>query len=96
MLPADHPAYDGDDFDPTTMLWSPGIDYVGGWRDATDAAAELLAALRDAGIDTTTITARADTSSDGTGLVRLALPAAAARQLVAWAKPADTRTRRAG
>ncbi|MGW5350522.1 hypothetical protein ACWERV_08385 [Streptomyces sp. NPDC004031] len=96
MPPTDHPACDGDDFDPTTMLWSPGIDYVGGWREATDAAAELLAALRDAGIDTTTITARADTSSDGTGLICLALPAAAARQLAALANAAATRTRRAG
>lgn len=45
MTPTNHPACGGGDFDPTTILWLPGIDYVRGWREATDAAAELLTAL---------------------------------------------------
>lgn len=95
MPPTYQPPFDGDDFDPAALLWSPGIDYVRGWREATDAAAELFDALRTAGIDTTTITTRADTSPDGTGVVRLALPVSTARGLVALAKVAARRVRRA-
>jgi len=96
MPPTDQPTYDGADFDPATMLWSPGIDYVRGWREATDASAELLEALGSAGIDTTSITTRADTSSDGTGVVRLALPAELAQRLTTLIRCAGSPSRRAG
>jgi hypothetical protein len=76
------------------MLWTPCIDYVHGWREATDSAAALLDALIAVGIDTTTITARADASADGAGLVRLALPTTTACQLTTLAKVAAVRLRR--
>jgi hypothetical protein len=87
---------DADDFDPDTLLWSPGVDYVAGWRDATNAAAELRAALETVGIDTTTLKTRTDTTPDGTGLLHLTLPASTARQLTVLARVAATRLRQAG
>lgn len=95
-MPApDELPFDGDDFDPDSMLWSPGVDYVGGWRDATDAAAELLAALSAVGIDTTTITARATTTARGQGLVRLTIPTPTTRALTTLTHFAATRSRAA-
>jgi hypothetical protein len=96
MPTPDEPAFDSADFDPAAMLWTPGIEYVHGWREATDAAAALLDALTAVGIDTSTITARADASPDGVGLLRLTLPAATARQLTTLAKVAATHIRQAG
>jgi len=95
MSSPDEPDLGGPDFDPADHLWTPGIGYVDGWCDATDAAAELVNALEAVGIDTTAITTRADTSPDGTGLLRLTLPASTTRQLTTLAKVAATRLRRA-
>lgn len=39
----------GESFDPDATLWTPGIDYVAGWRDAEGAGRELADALRAAG-----------------------------------------------
>ncbi|MEE4541392.1 hypothetical protein V2S66_05350 [Streptomyces sp. V4-01] len=55
MPPTDQLGNAGDDFDPAAMLWAPGIDYIRAWREATDAAADLLDALTATGIDVTTI-----------------------------------------
>ncbi|WP_165985445.1 hypothetical protein [Streptomyces sp. YIM 98790] len=62
-------------FDPDAALWTPGIDYVAGWRDAHQAAAELRRALAALG-DTATLIYRADTTPTGGGLLHLSLPAA--------------------
>jgi hypothetical protein len=88
-MPApDEVPFDDDDFNPDTMLWSPGVDYVDGWRDATDAAAELSESLEAVGIDRTAITMRADASPDGAGVLRMSLSSATARRLAALAREA--------
>ena len=95
MPPTDQPTFDGDDFDPTALLWSPGVDYVRGWRNATDAAAELLDAIQAAGIETSVITARADATPEGMGVLRLVLPTSTARQLAMLARAATARIQQA-
>lgn len=62
-------------------LWVPGIDYVGGWRDAVAAGAELVAALSAAWPDAGPLTAVAQSAPDGAGVVRLHLPATTAQAL---------------
>ncbi|UWE10824.1 hypothetical protein [Actinacidiphila bryophytorum] len=62
-------------------LWIPGVDYVGGWRDAAAAGAELVAALSAAWPEAGPLTAVAQSAPDSTGVVRLYLPAATAQAL---------------
>ncbi|MCX4512903.1 hypothetical protein OHA27_21855 [Streptomyces sp. NBC_01619] len=70
-------------FDPDDVLWVRGVDYLAGWRDATDAGSALMVALAAAGVDTTGLTWQASTAADGAGSLRVALPAAAARDVAA-------------
>lgn len=70
---------EGAEFDPDAVLWVRGVDYVSGWRDAKDAAAELSAALGDAGVDVQDATVVAQTRADGSGVVRLVWSAATVR-----------------
>ncbi|MGW7485837.1 hypothetical protein [Streptomyces sp. NPDC054786] len=63
--------FDGEDLDPDAVLWVRGVDYLAGWRDAMQAAAELGDALVAAGVDTAGIKLRAAAVSDGSGVVRL-------------------------
>ncbi|WP_406278735.1 hypothetical protein OHT93_37795 [Streptomyces sp. NBC_00191] len=44
--------FESESFDPDDVVWVRGVDYVAGWRDATDAGRELAAALAAAGFDT--------------------------------------------
>ncbi|MFJ3955588.1 hypothetical protein ACIPXV_37065 [Streptomyces libani] len=86
--------FDGEDLDPHAVLWVRGVDYLAGWRDATQAAAELGEALTAAGVDTTEAKLRATAASDGSGVVRLELlSAAAARQLAVRARATTARWR---
>jgi len=70
---------DGLDLDAT--LWVRGVDYLSGWREATDAARALADALETAGVNATDIQLRADTGSDGSGIVSLKCSPEAARKV---------------
>ncbi|MFF7230128.1 hypothetical protein BX264_3163 [Streptomyces sp. 2333.5] len=85
--------FDGEDLDPDAVLWVRGVDYLAGWRDATQAAAELGEALSAAGLDTTEAKLRAAAVSDGSGVVRLELSAAAAREVAVRARAATAQWR---
>ena len=71
--------FGGDGFDPDEVVWVPGVDYVGGWRRATDAGAELLAVFEAAGLVLEGVAVQGHAGSDGAGVVRLRLPVATAR-----------------
>ena len=71
--------FGGDGFDPDEVVWVPGVDYVGGWRRATDAGAELLAVFEAAGLVLEGMTVQGRAGADGSGVVRLRLPVATAR-----------------
>ncbi|MQS06107.1 hypothetical protein [Streptomyces alkaliphilus] len=78
--PFQHPADTTGTDNPDGWVWSPGVDYVAGWRDAHDAAAELSRALVALG-HTAPLPYRADAAPDGTGLLHLTIPASLARHL---------------
>ncbi|WP_329019153.1 hypothetical protein [Streptomyces sp. NBC_00690] len=76
------PGFDGNGgLDPDGWVWVRGVDYLAGWRSANDAASELTAAMTGAGIDTSEMTATADTAPDGSGVLRLSLSAGTAFEL---------------
>jgi hypothetical protein len=75
------PASESGELDPDGWLWVRGVDYVAGWRDATNAAADLTDALSSAGIDTAELATRADTDADGSGVLHLRLPALVAQEV---------------
>ncbi|MDH2391920.1 hypothetical protein QCN29_24700 [Streptomyces sp. HNM0663] len=54
-----------------SVLWVPGVDYVGGWREARESADRLNRALLAAGLELSEARAVADTAVDGRGVVRL-------------------------
>ncbi|MCF3105615.1 hypothetical protein IPZ58_29070 [Streptomyces roseoverticillatus] len=60
-----------EEFDPDDVTWARGVDYVVGWREATDAAADLTAALTAAGVPLDGARATARSAADGSGVVRL-------------------------
>lgn len=64
----------GTEFDPDAVIWVPGVDYVRGWREAREAAAELTDVLGNAAVDLQGATATAQTRTDGSGVVRLVWP----------------------
>ncbi|WP_329404499.1 hypothetical protein [Streptomyces melanogenes] len=53
-------------------LWSPGVDYLAGWREAREAADRLNRVLLAAGFELSELRASATTTGDGHGVVRLA------------------------
>jgi hypothetical protein len=71
----------GESEDLGAALWAPGVDYIAGWREAADAAAELVSALAAAYPDGEEATAVAQSAPDGSGMVQLRLPSATARAL---------------
>ena len=81
MSGPEYTGFGSEDFEPEDALWAPGIDYVAGWRQATDAGAELLTALKAAGLDGGGITAQGHAAADGSGVVKLRLQVPAARAL---------------
>ncbi|MFI1431648.1 hypothetical protein [Streptomyces lydicus] len=84
------------EFDPDAVLWVRGVDYMAGWRDATRAAAELSDALTAADVDETAVKLRAGTTTDGSGLVRLELSPATAREVAKLVRVAAGQWRKAG
>lgn len=72
---------DGGELNLENMLWAPGVDYVGSWREAQNAGRALLAAIMTACPDTEDATAVALSGPDGLGIIQLRLPAATARAL---------------
>ncbi|MEU1824807.1 hypothetical protein ABZ502_20555 [Streptomyces abikoensis] len=85
----------GCEFDPDAVLWVRGVDYVGGWRDAKDAAEELTGALASAGLETAGLVSSAQTRADGSGVVRLLWPAETVRAVAELVRSAGE-LRRAG
>ncbi|MEU7435097.1 hypothetical protein AB0B07_30325 [Streptomyces sioyaensis] len=85
--------FDGEGLDPDAVLWVRGVDYLAGWRDATEAAAELGDALAAAGVDTTRTKLRAAAAADGSGVVRLELSTAVAREVAMRARVVTARWR---
>lgn len=85
-----------DDLDPDAVLWVRGVNYLAGWRDASQALTELTDALTAAGIDTTGAQLRASTSADGSGTLRLELRSSTAREIAMLARVAAARWRRTG
>lgn len=53
-------------------LWVPGVDYVAGWRDASEAADRLNRGLLGAGFELSEVRAVASTNENGRGVVRVA------------------------
>lgn len=88
--------FDAADLDPDAVLWVRGVNYLAGWRDASQALTELSHALTAAGIDTTGAQLRAGTSADGFGVVRLELTTSTAREIAPLARVAATRWSSAG
>ncbi|MCX2969184.1 MULTISPECIES: hypothetical protein [Streptomyces] len=63
--------FTSDALDLDAALWVRGVDYLSGWREATDAARSLADALETAGVTAADIQLRADTGPDGSGIVSL-------------------------
>ncbi|MEU7135233.1 hypothetical protein [Streptomyces sp. NPDC046261] len=78
----------GSEFDPEAVVWVRGVDYLGGWREAQDAAAELSEALAAVGVNTSGLVATAQTRVDGSGVVRLVWPVETVRAVVALVRNA--------
>ncbi|MFB7631719.1 hypothetical protein ACFC0M_12320 [Streptomyces sp. NPDC056149] len=93
--------FGGDDFeveglDPDALLWVRGVDYLAGWREAARVAAELGDVLAAVGVDLEGAKLQASTTADGSGVVRLELPAATAREIAKLARAAAAQRRKAG
>ncbi|WP_043264975.1 hypothetical protein [Streptomyces sp. CT34] len=88
--------FEADGLDPDAVLWVRGVDYVTGWREAKRAVAELGDALTVAGVEMTGAKLRAVSAADGSGVVRLEVPAATAREVAMLARVAAAKWRKAG
>lgn len=88
--------FEGAQFDPEAVLWVRGVDYVAGWREASRAVGELGDALTAAGVDVAGAKLRVSTTTDGSGVVRLELSSAAARDVARLARVAAAQRRRTG
>ncbi|MFI6023903.1 hypothetical protein ACIBCP_40475 [Streptomyces sp. NPDC051287] len=53
-------------------FWTPGVDYIAGWREARECADRLNRALLSVGFELSVVRAVASTNEDGQGVVRLA------------------------
>ncbi|WP_244453180.1 hypothetical protein [Streptomyces malaysiensis] len=72
------------------------MDYLSGWRDAREATTELGDALSLVGVETAGLRLRAASDTDGSGVVRLELSAASAREVAMLARVTAARLGRAG
>ncbi|MBO0654741.1 hypothetical protein J1792_18770 [Streptomyces triculaminicus] len=79
------------EFDPDAVIWVPDVDYVSGWREAQDAAAELSDALGRAGVDLRDAIATAQTRADGSGVVRLLWPVGTVQAVAELVRREDLR-----
>ncbi|MEU8872753.1 hypothetical protein AB0D24_16585 [Streptomyces javensis] len=88
--------FDGEAADLEAGIWVRGEDYLSGWRDAREAATELGEALRLVGVETAGVRLRAASGADGSGVVRLELSAASAREVAMLARVTAARLGRTG
>ncbi|GHJ30436.1 hypothetical protein TPA0910_48690 [Streptomyces hygroscopicus subsp. sporocinereus] len=77
-------------------IWVRGVDYLSGWRDAREATAELGDALSLVGVESAGVRLRAASGADGSGVVRLELSVASAREVALLARVTAARLGRAG
>ncbi|MCQ8190562.1 hypothetical protein [Streptomyces rugosispiralis] len=89
-------ACEGEAADLEAGIWVRGVDYLSGWRDARKATAELGDALSLVGVETAGLRLRAASDTDGSGMVRLELSAASAREVALLARVTAARLGRAG
>ncbi|MFJ8199088.1 hypothetical protein [Streptomyces sp. NPDC096152] len=54
------------------VLWTPGVDYIAGWRGARESADRLNRALLGVGFELSAVRAVGSTDERGRGVVRLA------------------------
>lgn len=87
---------EGEAADLEAGIWVRGVDYLSGWRDARKATAELGDALSLVGVETAALRLRAASDTDGSGMVRLELSAASAREVAMLARVTAARLGRAG
>lgn len=87
--------FDGEAADLEAGIWVRGVDYLGGWRDARAAVAELGDALRLVGVETAGMRLRAATGPDSSGVVRLELSVSSAREVAMLARVTAARLGRA-
>ncbi|MCF3172378.1 hypothetical protein IPZ61_03430 [Streptomyces sioyaensis] len=85
---------DLNDVGPDTWMWSPGVDYLSGWRQAREAASRLSGVLRAAGLDSSTVRAVPNVGADGRGVVRLTVSLPAADELADLLRQRSTPSRR--
>lgn len=64
-------------------FWTPGVDYMAGWREARESADRLNRALLSVGFELSVVRAVASTNEDGQGVVRLAAWPGAMERLAA-------------
>lgn len=83
--------FDDEEFDPDAIVWVRGVDYLAGWREATNAGAALVDALEASGVDVSEVRLHADAGPDGAGRVRLVLTARDVRQVAALMRSAASR-----
>ncbi|MEU7365613.1 hypothetical protein AB0B92_08485 [Streptomyces hygroscopicus] len=88
--------FEGEAADLEAGIWVRGVDYLSGWRDAREAAAELGGALRLVGVEAAGVRLRAASGADGGGVVRVELSVAAAREVAVLARVAAARLGRVG
>ena len=88
--------FEGETADLEAGIWVRGVGYLSGWRDAREAAAELGDALSLVGVDTAGVRLRVASGADGSGVVRLELSAASAREVALLARVTAARLGRAG
>ncbi|MEU5301341.1 hypothetical protein ACH4YO_06105 [Streptomyces noursei] len=87
---------DNGKFDAEEALWVRGVDYVTGWREAARAGAELGDALTAAGAEMAGAKLRAVSAADGSGVVRLEVSTATAREVAMLARVAAAKWRKGG
>ncbi|MFE9001504.1 hypothetical protein ACFYOY_05060 [Streptomyces sp. NPDC007875] len=88
--------FEGEAADLEAGIWVRGVDYLSGWRDAREAAAELGDALSLVGVESAGVRLRAGSGPDGGGVVRLELSPGSAREVALLARVAVARLGRAG
>ncbi|MBL1117805.1 hypothetical protein JK364_36315 [Streptomyces sp. 110] len=87
--------FDREAADLEAVIWVFGVDYMRDWRDAREAATELGEALRLVGVEMAGVRLRAASGADGSGVVRLELSAASAREVAMLARMTAPRLGRA-
>ena len=60
--------FEGEAADLEAGIWVRGVDYLSGWRDAREAAAELGDALRLVGVEAAGVRLRVASGADGSGV----------------------------